>query len=53
MKKLPAILIIAVVSVAVVSIALADSWKFAVTDDSRAVAADNNSLGVAANTMKY
>lgn len=42
---------IAVVSGAVISIAFAESWKFAVTDDSRAVAADNNSLGVAANTL--
>jgi len=38
MKKLPVLLIIAFVSGAVISIALADSWRFAVTDDSRAVA---------------
>ena len=51
MKNLPVLLMIAVVSGAVISIAFAESWKFAVTDDSRAVAADNNSLGVAANTL--
>ena len=51
MKKLPVLLMIALVSEAVISIAFADSWRFAVTDDSRAVAADNNSLGVATNTL--
>jgi hypothetical protein len=42
MKKLTVLLMIAVVSGAIISIAFAESWKFAVTDDSRAVAADNN-----------
>lgn len=52
MKKLLVLLMIAFVSGAVISIALADSWRFAVTDDSRAVASDNNSEGVAANTLR-
>ena len=41
MKNLPVLLMIAIVSGAVISIAFAESWKFAVTDDSRAVAADS------------
>jgi hypothetical protein len=51
MRKLVALLIIVIVADAVMMTSVASPWKFAVLADSRAQSWDNNSFGVAANTL--